>query len=171
MTTVRATLREEGGEPIEVAIDPGDGVGALRARIGDRELDFEPAPEGLRVGSRVMRARVARRDDGGVEVWIDGARHVIERVERGARRAGGADAAATKNALEAPMPGTILRIEREAGAAFEAGATLVVMESMKMEMSLSLPVAGRVAEVLCAVGDLVDLGATLVRIERDEAEG
>ena len=53
---------------------------------------------------------------------------------------GDADSAAGGEAsLEAPMPGTVVQLRVEAGATVTAGETLVVMESMKMEISIQSP--------------------------------
>ena len=52
-----------------------------------------------------------------------------------------------------------------AGARVERGATLLVMEAMKMEHTIVAPADGVVADVLFSVGDQVDEGAELVRFE------
>jgi 3-methylcrotonyl-CoA carboxylase alpha subunit/acetyl-CoA/propionyl-CoA carboxylase biotin carboxyl carrier protein len=65
----------------------------------------------------------------------------------------------------APMPGTVLAVHAEVGAQVELGDTLVVMEAMKMELSLTAPFAGHVTAVDAAVGDQVQLGAALVTVQ------
>jgi acetyl/propionyl-CoA carboxylase alpha subunit len=76
-----------------------------------------------------------------------------------------ADAALSGEAsLEAPMPGTVVQLRVEPGAAVAAGETLVVLESMKMEIQVQSPRDGAVAVVLVAVGDLVERGATLIEL-------
>jgi biotin carboxyl carrier protein len=44
------------------------------------------------------------------------------------------------------------------------GETLVVLEAMKMELPLRAPKTGRVAEIRCAPGELVQPGVTLVEL-------
>ncbi len=63
------------------------------------------------------------------------------------------------------MPGTILKVFVSVGQRFEAHAPLVVMESMKMEMTLSAPHPGKVKEVACRPGQLVAMGAVLMRFD------
>ena len=63
------------------------------------------------------------------------------------------------------MPGKVIAISTTAGARVERGATLLVMEAMKMEHTIVAPVDGVVADVLFGVGDQVDEGAELVRFE------
>ncbi|WP_018656099.1 acetyl/propionyl/methylcrotonyl-CoA carboxylase subunit alpha [Actinomadura flavalba] len=67
--------------------------------------------------------------------------------------------------LLAPMPGTVVRVETEAGAAVAEGQTLVVLEAMKMEHRIAAPAAGTVAELGVAAGQQVEAGAVLAVIE------
>jgi acetyl-CoA/propionyl-CoA carboxylase, biotin carboxylase, biotin carboxyl carrier protein len=88
---------------------------------------------------------------------------------RFAPAAGDADAAGQGEAsLEAPMPGTVVQLRVLPGATVTAGETLVVMESMKMEISIAAPRDGSVAEILVAAGDQVDRGAVLIELAEDE---
>jgi len=70
--------------------------------------------------------------------------------------------------VAAPMPGTLLAVNAEAGAQVEAGQTLGVMEAMKMELALKSPFDGVVREVTASVGEQVSLGHTLFVVERTE---
>ena len=65
-------------------------------------------------------------------------------------------------ALSAPMPATVRAVEVKAGDQVEAGATLVVLEAMKMELIIRAPVAGTVRAVFCEQGELVQPGTPLV---------
>ncbi|GAA2158791.1 acetyl/propionyl/methylcrotonyl-CoA carboxylase subunit alpha [Actinomadura napierensis] len=66
--------------------------------------------------------------------------------------------------LLAPMPGTVVRVETEAGAAVAEGQTLVVLEAMKMEHRIAAPAAGTVAELNVEAGRQVESGAVLAVI-------
>ena len=67
-------------------------------------------------------------------------------------------------AVNAPMPGTILKVNCTAGAAVKAGDVLVILEAMKMENEIMAPKAGTVTQVLVSKGSTVDTGAPLVVI-------
>ena len=67
--------------------------------------------------------------------------------------------------LTAPMNGSIVRVLAEAGQSVEAGATLIVMEAMKMEHSIRAAKAGVVKAVYCTEGDMISEGVTLVELE------
>ncbi len=67
--------------------------------------------------------------------------------------------------LVASMPGTIRAVNVAVGDTVVAGQTVVVMEAMKMEMSIDATTEGTVTSVHVAEGDAVDAGAPLVVIE------
>jgi 3-methylcrotonyl-CoA carboxylase alpha subunit len=73
--------------------------------------------------------------------------------------------AATADRVIAPMPGTVMRILAEPGAAVARGAPLIVLEAMKMEHTLRAPTDGRITALNCAVGDFVQEGAELADFE------
>lgn len=74
------------------------------------------------------------------------------------------EALAAGEAVNAPMPGNILKIEVKQGDTVKAGQLLVILEAMKMENEIVAPKAGTVAQVVAKVGDKVDTGAALIVI-------
>ncbi|MCK5801310.1 MAG: biotin attachment protein [Lentisphaeria bacterium] len=60
--------------------------------------------------------------------------------------------------LAAPMPGTVLKIVAEEGAAVASGDTVVVIEAMKMEQEIKSTVDGTVQSIEVGVGDTVEAG-------------
>jgi acetyl/propionyl-CoA carboxylase alpha subunit len=65
----------------------------------------------------------------------------------------------------APMPGTVIRVEVEAGDEVQARRPLVVLEAMKMEIPVHSPYGGKVTKVHVEAGDRVAGGAVLVDVE------
>lgn len=67
--------------------------------------------------------------------------------------------------LTAPMNGSVVRVLVKPGQAVGAGATLVVMEAMKMEHSIRSPQGGMIKALYCTEGEMVSEGAVLVELE------
>jgi acetyl-CoA carboxylase biotin carboxyl carrier protein len=67
--------------------------------------------------------------------------------------------------VRAHITGTVWKIQVVAGDTVEEDQTLVILESMKMEMPLEAPLAGRVVVVHVSEGEAVDEGQLLVTLE------
>ena len=67
--------------------------------------------------------------------------------------------------VEAHITGTVWKIEVEIGDTVEEGDTVVILESMKMEMPVEAEDEGTVAEIRCEEGQAVSEGDTLVVLE------
>ena len=67
--------------------------------------------------------------------------------------------------VEAQITGNVWKIERAVGDALAAEDVILILESMKMEIPVEAPVAGRLAELRVREGDNVEEGAVLALIE------
>ena len=67
-------------------------------------------------------------------------------------------------AVNAPMPGNILRIDVAKGDTVKAGQVLVILEAMKMENEIVAPKDGTVAQIVTSKGAVVDTGSPLIFI-------
>ena len=167
----RVTLRSEpGAEPVEIELERTDAAHAeaFSARRGNEHLEIEvertgPGSGWLRVRGRIVPFHAVRLGNV-VEVWTPGQTHALEVVDRQARRARAGGETTATDRVTAPMPGTITKVNVSVGDTFAAHAPLIIMESMKMEMTLSAPHAGRIKELRCGVGELVPMGQILVKL-------
>lgn len=67
--------------------------------------------------------------------------------------------------VEAHITGTVWKIEVEVGDDVDEGDTVVILESMKMEMPVEAEDPGVVKEIRCQEGQSVSEGDTLVVLE------
>lgn len=65
----------------------------------------------------------------------------------------------------ANITGTVWKIEVQEGDAVQAGQTVVILESMKMELPIEVERGGKVARVHVAEGQPVEQGAKLLTLE------
>ncbi len=168
----RLQLRSGTGEPITVEVQFGVGNQFVGKVDDDRvEGTFQKLDDVgglLHIGQRVMPCYFVRKDSR-IEVWLEGETYSFEVLSAKGRSAAAASSQIAEEIL-APMPGTVLRIEVKAGESFVAHQPLIVMESMKMEMTLSAPHAGRVAQISCVVGELVPMGKVLAKLKPMESD-
>ena len=71
--------------------------------------------------------------------------------------------------LLAPMPGTVVRVEVEAGQRVEAGQAVLVLEAMKMQHTVAAPHAGTVAGLPVVAGQQVAAGDVLAVVQEEDA--
>jgi acetyl-CoA/propionyl-CoA carboxylase biotin carboxyl carrier protein len=97
------------------------------------------------------------------QLWVSGGGRTacVSEVREAPVRPG--DAHAGDAELTSPMPGSVVAVGVDDGAAVALGDVVVTVEAMKMEHALSAPVDG-VVELLVAVGDQVKVGQPLARI-------
>jgi len=110
----------------------------------------------------VERRYAAQVSDDAIWIARDG-HHLELRTERLARR----EDAAVRDALDAPMPGTVLLVEVMDGDAVAEGDLLMVIESMKMELSITAPHAGTVDGLVLKPGDRVTLKQPLLAVHAE----
>jgi pyruvate/2-oxoglutarate dehydrogenase complex dihydrolipoamide acyltransferase (E2) component len=61
----------------------------------------------------------------------------------------------------------VIAVLVEVGDAVEAAAPLVEIESEKATFVIEADIAGKVTEILVAVGDIIEVGSVVCRIEAD----
>lgn len=120
----------------------------------------------LEVDGQRVRVRWAQRDDGALLMAWAGATYTLQRpaplnaenAVRGGARHGDAG-------LNAPMPGTLVRVLVSEGEPVREGQPLVVLEAMKMEHTVVAPFAGLVRRLPYQQGASVAAGAALIELE------
>lgn len=136
-------------------------VGANRFRVGiesgeqtrTADVDLERFDKhAAQIVLNGVRYRLVTDTHGTVHlVDVDGVTHRVSRDEGGVVRS--------------PAPALVVATPLEVGAEVEAGAPVLVLESMKMETVLRAPTRSRLKECLVSVGTQVETGAPLLRLE------
>jgi 3-methylcrotonyl-CoA carboxylase alpha subunit len=151
-------------------------------RVAARGLDLFA----VNSSSRVIPVRISGRFEGGCHVEADGRQSRLQRLEiaRGFTllvdgRAydfqipdpldSEAETAAGSDRLTAPMPGLIKLVRVRQGDVVAKGDALIVMEAMKMELTLAASRDGIVETLLVAEGDQTAEGAVLLMLKPEEA--
>ncbi|MGH3438457.1 MAG: biotin carboxylase N-terminal domain-containing protein, partial [Sciscionella sp.] len=128
----------------------GIGTGG-EVRHADVEVDRFDRHTG-RITLNQVRFRLVTGTHGPVHlVEVDGVMHRVSRDEGGVMRS--------------PAPALVVATPLEVGAEVEAGAPVIVLESMKMETVLRAPFRARLRECAVAVGSQVETGSPLLRLE------
>ncbi len=163
--------------------------------IGDRELEVELEPGGIRVDGEEVHADLVEMDGTGVHSLLLGekshrilasrngteewtlhlrgrqlrAQVVDERTRAIRERTGIRGGSVGPMVLRAPMPGLVVKVEAEKGEEVVPGQGLVVVEAMKMENELKSKGGGRISRILVEPGQIVEKDQVLVEFEVPEA--
>ncbi len=101
--------------------------------------------------------------DGGIYAFAGGRQAFVKLVDPFAKTEAGAEEGDA--AIRAPMNGRLVALAVAEGETVEAGKRLAVVEAMKMEHALIAPHAGIVRDLAANVGDQVEMGEPIMRIE------
>ncbi|MFF7940734.1 biotin carboxylase N-terminal domain-containing protein [Nocardia gamkensis] len=162
-------IRLAGGERVEhvhLSGTPGDGA----VRVGDngetRSLTVEFTGDRcagvltLTLDGLRRTYRVAEQDG---LLWVAGPSGIAALREVAEVNVRGGDEHVGDAEIRSPMPGSVIAVPVASGAAVAAGDPVVIVEAMKMEHSLTAPVAGTV-ELLVEPGAQVRLDQVLARV-------
>ena len=169
----RPQVQHEIGRPLDLKLR-GVGYRVSVARIGQKRFRV-----GVSGGGEVHPAdvEVERFDEHSGQVVVNGQRfrlvlathgpiHLVEVdgvTHRVSRDEGGV--------VRSPAPALVVATPLAVGDEVDAGAPILVLESMKMETVLRAPFRARVRECPVSVGSQVETGAPLMRLEPLADEG
>ncbi len=119
------------------------------------------------VGARWIVEQTPATGAGAAQRWVHGDGNTW--VMTTAHTLASTDAGETAGDVRSPMPGTVVAVPAEDGAAVDAGAPLVVVEARKMEHTLVAPLAG-IAKIAVRAGQKVDAQQVLALVEVETAE-
>lgn len=121
-----------------------------------------PLGRGRFLVNREGRQRVGYgvRAAGATWVFLDGEVAVIGPAVSQARTT----AADEQASLTAPMPATVVAVAVQPGQKVAAGAVLIRLEAMKMELPIRSPRDATVVAIKCREGELVQPGVPLIEL-------
>jgi acetyl/propionyl-CoA carboxylase alpha subunit/acetyl-CoA carboxylase carboxyltransferase component len=142
----RVRVARVGAHRFRVGVEAGDDV-----RTADVVLDRFDRHTGQIVVNGTPYRLLAGTHGPVHLVEVDGVTHRVSRDEGGVVRS--------------PAPALVVATPLEVGAEVEAGAPVLVLESMKMETVLRAPFKARLKECVVSVGSQAETGAPLLRLE------
>ncbi len=158
-------LKRIGGSPEREVELVSISDSAVAARIDGEEIsaEMETLPDSsamLAIGDRRYHISGAKRANAIlVAAGPMSAEYQIVEARRGPHHVG-----LTSPTVDAPMPGTVLKILVKEGARVETNDPLIVLEAMKTETTLSAESPAVIKRVCVQVGQRVDHGATLIEL-------
>lgn len=117
------------------------------------------------VSARPAHVRVVTHGDE-VYLQLNGRSCVIERVDP--TRSAAASGGVTQGTCSAPMPGVVISWVAEPGSRVTAGDALLVIESMKLQMTIEAPQSGTLEALSFQPGQTFQRGAVLARVRPEE---
>jgi 3-methylcrotonyl-CoA carboxylase alpha subunit len=139
--------------------------GTYRLRLGNDSIVARAETDGISLDGVTHRTHVVRL---GAELTVihRGRNHAFELVDplvpAGAQGAG-------DDRVVAPIPARVTHVLVQAGDMVNKGAALIVLEAMKMEITLTAPRDGTVEVIRYIVGDMVEEGTELIHFAETTA--
>lgn len=144
--------------------------GGYRVKLGDRTIladlgEAGPFVRSLRLEDGTQYMLMHHRDGNTHQITLSGASYHVEVFDPlSLMRRRSEDEMGGSGAIKALMPGRIVRVLVAKGDSVAKGASLLVLEAMKMENEIQAQAAGVVEEIFVEAGQTVEGGAELIRI-------
>lgn len=131
-------------------------------------IDTQPGQVSLRLDGKPATVQWA---GSGEEKWfsLNGCTYRLEkpapRTARAAQSTDGRGDGSSTEGVRSPMPAQVRAVQVREGEQVEKGATLLLLEAMKMEIRIKAPARGRVTRLLVASGQAVEKEQLLAEVE------
>ncbi|WP_030171805.1 acetyl/propionyl/methylcrotonyl-CoA carboxylase subunit alpha [Spirillospora albida] len=155
-------ITPSGGAPVEVRVRGRAASAEVAVGGGPPVAASLTPPFTLVHGGRTVAFTAARDGD---TLWLGRDGRVWALAEHVRSEGGPEGAAAGDGVVRSPMPGTVLAVKVAEGERVEEGQAVAVVEAMKMEHTVTAPLAGVVTGVPVRAGAQVALDAVLAVIE------
>jgi propionyl-CoA carboxylase alpha chain len=178
MRSIPAGFRNVAGDPQVRLFEHGSGrvevayrvFPDIEATVGDRRYTMARLGDGS-VGVEVdgVQGRFEVEvwpDAGQIRITVDSVEGAVDLIEGSRSRP--PTTTITSGSLTAPVPGRVVAVPVEPGAVVDAGDALVVVESMKLEHTISAVEPGTVTAI-AGVGDVVAAGQVVAVVEPGQA--
>jgi len=160
------------GKKFEIDIQPS---GQLLVNGEPRQVDFLPLEASLYsiiMDNQSYEVMINQQPTGsgqhGIEVLMRGHLYtgevLDERAQLMAMRRGGLESDTGEISIKSPMPGLIVAVPVSEGQMVEAGQTVIILESMKMQNELKAPRAGVVQRIGVQPGQSVEQNKLLITL-------
>ncbi len=164
----RPQVQHRVGRPVEVKLR-GTAYQVSTLNTGPSRYQVTVAVAG---GTTTVEAELDRIDEFHRRLVVGGQRHHVVTATHGPTTLVEVDGVAHRvtrdegGVLRSPAPALVVATPAAVGDEVEAGAPVLVLESMKMETVLHAPFPARVKELLVITGSQVETGTPLVRLEQ-----
>ncbi len=169
-------VTEKKGESLRIGLTE-IGEGKYEVTMGDEVVHVDVVTSGRTIYSiiedgRQFEGMVDEKSGHDFDVLVAGRLFHLEAVDERTRLLAGSaqPVAEGKQAIEAEMPGKVVKLCVKAGAEVVSGEGVVIIEAMKMENEIQSPIDGVVTEIAVAEGQTVEPGNTLFVVEPPEQE-
>lgn len=158
----------------EIPIEVERQGNAYRVRLGDRWLVADlvnagPYVRSLRLEDGTQLSIVHNREANMHQISLpDSTIHVEITDPLSLKRKRREDEVGGGGIIRALMPGRIVRVSVKKGDSVRKGASLLVLEAMKMENDIQAPADGIVDELFVEAGQTVESGAELAHLAPNE---
>jgi len=119
----------------------------------------------LHHGKQAFEVFLSNQEADTYQMLMLGGKRIITQISSRVKKHLKAGEDCNASCLSAPMHGLVVDVPVHIGDTVEQGQTLVVLESMKMQMQLRSPRPGKLANVTVQAGSQVEKGALLVQFE------
>ena len=166
-------VARHGGADVQVEVERT--AAGYRVKIGDRWMaadlvDAGPFLRSLRLEDGTQYSFAHHRSGTSHEISLEASTLHVDVIDPlSLKRRRREDETGGAGMIKALMPGRIVRVLVEQGAAVRKGAGILVLEAMKMENEIHAPADGVVDHIFVKAGDTVEGGADLAHVSSDAA--